>query len=242
MLSLLLLWHYLSVWPAAALLPNHPPTYITSSPFLFIPLPFCNYLSLRPRGSVIGNPNFQFGVRLHFDMAHIIWFQFHSRNERFEREGERNLGLGELVLICVGGLQVGRHIALTLVFHLFIYIHFLFSIRVCNVKRDTQRRTRQNDRTYPQQIRAFFLCFERGSHSLAWLFSQKLYEQSEGVSKVSCCTALCIFTTLCLRIYSTVKPRMNGSGFKGHVNILLLCKSMQILSQSWQNLKLCSRM
>jgi len=70
------------------------PTFITSFPFLFIPLPFCNYLSLRPRGGVIGNPNFQFGVRLRFDMAHIIWFQFHSGNVGFEREKREKFGSG----------------------------------------------------------------------------------------------------------------------------------------------------
>lgn len=134
------------------------PTYITSFSFLFIPLPFCNYLSLRARGGVIGNPNFQFGVRLHFDMAHIIWFQFHSGNERFEREGEREIWVwGSRSWSVSGGCRwVGiLHWHWSFI-DLFIYIRFLLSIRVCNVKRDTQSRTGQNDRNYPQQIRGFF--------------------------------------------------------------------------------------
>lgn len=47
----------------------------------------------------------------------LYGFNFTVGMQGLKEKRERNLGLGEPVLICVGGLQVGRHIALALVLY-----------------------------------------------------------------------------------------------------------------------------
>lgn len=77
-----------SSWSLPDWLPHNSCIASSFSFFLFIPFHLFNYLLPRPSGCAKGNPNFQFGAKLHFDMPHIIHFQFQLARER-ERASRR---------------------------------------------------------------------------------------------------------------------------------------------------------
>lgn len=115
---------------------------------------------------------------------------------------------------------------------LFIYILFLLSIRVCNVKRDTLRRTGQNDRNYPQQISVSFLCFERGHTVLRGFFPRNWMNSLRELVKSAAVQRSAFSLVSASAFIQLLKPWMNGVAFKGACKYIVPPDSQPVFTES----------